>query len=966
MHRLPRLPSTRLPGTRLPGTRLPGTRLPGTRFPGTRLTLGLLVSVLALFPILGVHGHDDDPLPAIVSMIASSPEDRSRVERAFLWARDQQRVDDLIDAIAQHGLQHRSLATVQAAIDIATEKGYVERAVEILEASLALDPSAGIRHQLASMWLAGGWPQQARQVASDQLPSDRFADIRSGLQLFEGRLPSATAAQISSTPLKLLADRSGQWKWGVAQLQQRGEVAAALEIAISGGLVAEARQLLTLGARPEEGRMSLQLARLLGQTHWQGEPLIDEGTEDGTRWRASMGIDTLWRSIPPRPDRLPPLSSALERLDAGDESAARRTVALWRLAGGGNSHQELSTRLILDQRKPTWLGADRLPESIERQLQQSFRPQDAHLAVSAALRAIEGTPLEARLWFQAGRLSDQPEQIQRSMRIRPRGEVAVQWSPGINARWNLPDEFTHLSEVCDPIALLPPTTLPTAGALMGSVAGLPVRRVGLPPSDRHYHLDHWQRHSPRADSIAGKIDERGVRLRITDGIWLRGDDRSLQVIDTSNPVERVLIRWVPREASSLLDQDGLPKAVILDQIFGSSARQECLRVATVPPPMELAMQTFGEDAGRRVRSTESMRWINFRPAGNQSWWVDVAGVSGLFTSEAAAIAPRSLPQETMPASSIETFPGPLPTSHLHHLGTRRHGIEPTAKHPSIDAIDAPQPLLPSGERWLLSAGHRQRVVLTDSGLVGYFESGASRASWWKELLTPPLPGVGGFAPLPPATVHPDLPWADGATPRLIEVHDGDGARRFLLLANRPTIIDGSLDPQPSETFADTHAFAGGTIDDDGQLWLIDAGSQRLLSRAGSEPLPRSGAYQLIATADKIVILGIERGQTWLMQFDGHTLHEFYPPPLPDERDRPHLRVASLARWGDEVLLLADRLWRISSDGKSHQALTPAPDDGVYRPVHWVQSAPRITHAPNASTLIEIDRPWGVTEIWCTR
>ena len=948
IHRLPRLPSIRLPGTILP--------------------LGMLVSVLALCPILEVHGHDDDPLEAIVSMIASSPHDRSRVERAFLWARDQQRVDDLIDAIAEHGLQHRSLATVQAAIDIATEKKYYERAVGILEASLELDPSSGIRHQLASMWLAGGWPQQARQVASDQLSSDRFADIRVGLQLFEGPLPSTTAAQISSTRVKLLADRSGRWKWGVTQLQHRGEVAAALEIAISGGLVAEARQLLTLGARPEEGPMSLRLARLLGQTHWQGEALIDEDTEDGTRWRASMGFDTLWRSIPPRFDPLPPLSSALERLDGGDEPAARRTVALWRLAGAGNSHQELSTRLILDQRKPTWLGADRLPQSIERQLRHSFRPQDAHLAISAALRAIEGTPLEARLWFQAGRLSDQPEQIQRSMRIGPRGEVSVQWSPGIDARWNLPDQFTHLSEVCDPIALLPPTTLPAAGALMGSVAGIPIRRVGLPPSDRQFHLDHWQLHSPGGDSIAGKIGGHELRLRITDGVWLRGDDRSLQVIDTSSPVERVLIRWLPRQGSSLLDRDGLPRAEILDQIFGSSARQECLRVATVPPPMELAMQTFGEDAGRRARDTESMRWINFRPAGNQHWWVDVAGVSGLFFSGLpdCVIADRTLPQETVPARSIETIPGPLPSSPLHHLGTRQHGIEPTAKHPSIDAIDAPRPLLPSGERWLLSAGHRQRVVLTDSGLVGYFENGASRASWWKELLTPPLPGIGGFAPLPAATVHPDLPWADGATPRLIEVHDGDGARRFLLLANRPTIIDGSLDPQPCDTFASTDAFAAGTIDDEGQIWLIDASGQRLLSRAGSEPLPRSGAYQLIATADRIVILGIEKGQTWLMQFDGHSLQELSPPPLPDERDRPHLRVASLARWGDEVLLLADRLWRISSDGKSHQALTPAPDDGVYRPVHWVQSAPRITHGPNASTLIEIDRPWGVTEIWSTR
>ena len=163
--------------------------------------------------------------------------------------------------------------------------------------------------------------------------------------------------------------------------------------------------------------------------------------------------------------------------------------------------------------------------------------------------------------------------------------------------------------------------------------------------------------SPEKSAVTGC----GFASRTESGF--AGDDRSLQVIDTSSPVERVLIRWLPRKGSSLLDRDGLPRAEILDQIFGSSARQECLRVATVPPPMEMAMQIFGEDAGRRARDTESMRWINFRPAEKQSWWVDVAGVSGLFTSEAGARAPRSLPQETVPASSIETIPGPLPSSH---------------------------------------------------------------------------------------------------------------------------------------------------------------------------------------------------------------------------------------------------------------------------------------------------------------
>ena len=181
--------------------------------------------------------------------------------------------------------------------------------------------------------------------------------------------------------------------------------------------------------------------------------------------------------------------------------------------------------------------------------------------------------------------------------------------------------------------------------------------------------------------------------------------------------------------------------------------------------------------------------------------------------------------------------------------------------------------------------------MTDSGLVGYFENGGFACIVVERTTHPAVTRGWRFRPATVRHRSPRSSLGRWSTPRLIEVHDGDGARRFLLLANRPTIIDGSLNPQPCDTFADTDAFAAGTIDDEGQIWLIDANGQRLLSRAGSEPLPRSGAYQLIATADRVVILGIEKGQTWLMQFDGHSLQEFSPPPLPDERDRPHLRVA---------------------------------------------------------------------------
>ncbi|MDE0960395.1 MAG: hypothetical protein OSB09_06410 [Planctomycetota bacterium] len=929
-------------------------------------SLGLLVGVLGTFPSSWVEGVDDDPLEAIVSRVASTPEDRSRVERALLWARDQGRIADLIDAIGEHGLHHRALPTVQIAIDLATEQGHVERAVQILEAALELDASPDLRHQLASMWLSGGWPQQARQVALDHLESDLFADIRLGLQLFEDRTDSPPATQISTTTLKLLADRSGRWKWAVALLQQRGELDDALEIALSGGLDAEVRQLLASGARPAAGAMSLRLARLLGETHWAGSSWIDEGTEEGARWRASMGIESILLSNPARPLRLPPLRVALDRLEANDERGARRAVALWRLGGGGITRQDVSTRLILDQRKPSWLGPDRLPESLERQLRGSFAAEDAHLALSAALRSFEGTPIEARLWFQAGRLSQNLDWIHRSRRIHPAGEVALEWSAGIEARWTLPIEFTDLSEVCDPADFLPQATWPPRGALIGSVAGEPVRRVGLPASDQRYWLDHWQRDPPHKDAMKrSQPTDRSVRLRITDGVWLAGDAQSLQVIDTTMRPERVLVELTPRGSFSLLSSDGLPTDAVLDKIFRISTPKKWLRIAPVAPQMEPSMRSFGENACRRARDLEPMRWIDFRPTEDGAWWVDVAGVSGLFNSEAPTMTARQLPEEMTPVRSETIALGPLPTRHLRRIGTRRHGIVPTSTQPQIDAIDAPQPLLPNGERSLLTAGHRQRVVVTDSGLVGLFENGASRASWWKELLSPPLRGVGGFAALPAPTVRPDLPWADGATPRLIEVPDENGASRFLLLASQPIIIDVDPAPRISPSFSSCEAFAGGTIDDDGQLWLLDATGDQLMSRAGNTILPRPGAYQLISTRHGIIILGIDGGQTWLMHYDGHSAQEIPTPPLPDERDRPHLRVAALARWGDEVLLLADRLWLISRDGKSHRALTPAPQDGVYRPVHWVQSCPKIWPGANASTRIELDRPWGVTEIWST-
>ncbi|MGE4613234.1 MAG: hypothetical protein AAEJ46_02710, partial [Planctomycetota bacterium] len=873
--------------------------------------------------------------------------------------RDQGRIPELIDGIGQRGHQQRSLSILNAAVAIATEDGWVQRAVQLLEASLELDESPVSRHRLARMWLAGGWPEQARLVAGPQLESSFFSDIRLGLNLFEGSTAPASGDEISTEMIQLLADRSGRWKWASTVLAQVGELDAALEMAISGGLDIHARGLLYRGALPEPGATSLRLARLLGLQQWGTIiDFVDDDSESGARWRASMGFEPMLLSNPYRPDQLPPLREALDLLDSSDEAGARRVVALWRIGGGGQTRQDVSTRLILDQLKPDWFGPDRLPESIEQQLRHSIDLQDANRAVAAALRAFEGTPMESSLWFQAGRLAKNPKWIERSSRIQPGAVVAFEWLPGIEARWKQPfqsSSWFHATSISDPSHFLPEPMLPPPGALLGSAASEPVRRPGHPPRSPRFYLQHWQLKDP--DDAPMETDAM-VRLRITDGAWLRGDAHSLQVIEVARKSEQVQLELVSTDGQALIGPDGIPRTSILARVFRDLVPEELLGVATEPPLTGVSMRSFGEAAARRARDSTLMKWIDFRATDDGGWWVDIAGVSGFFTHEAVATIPRSLPEPRSPSVRGSSAPGTLPGTGLVLQATRRHGIQPSASRPHVGFTDAPRPLLPDAEQVLVSAGYGDRVVVTDSGLVGYFEQGSARALWWKEILQPPLRGVGGFAPLPAPTLRPDLPWSDAVTPRLIEVAKGDGGSRFLLLTDNPTVIDAHHVEEMPARLPEPPGFSGGTIDDDGKLLLLDASGQQLETRGKVHSLPGKGAYQLVSTANGTYILGHDQGQTWLAYFDGETVTGISPPPLPDERDRPHLRVASLGRWGDEVLLLADRLWHLDESGVAHRALTDAPADGNYRPVHWIQPPPRV-----AGNHVRIARPWGVIETW---
>ena len=915
-----------------------------------------LLLILLLFtpaPLTAYHEQvKDDALDAIVSLIASAPEDAAILERAVLWADEQKSIPDLITAVANRGKEQRSSTILSAAISMAQEQGWLQQAVELLESSLEISDLPETRHQLAQLWIAGGWAQQAKLVAAEELDSPLFQDIRLGLSLIEGFVPTEVNLEISSATISQLARVAAPSEWACSVLESRGEIDAALKLAVSGGLTQKTRALLESGARLDDPIDRLKLARLLGVDRWGTELLVEDGKESGSRWQASMGFAPILLANPYRSEKLPPLQMAIQQLNTGDEQAARRSVALWRLSGGGLTRQDISTRLILENQHPDWFGPDRLGESIEEELRRSSDASDAIRAQAAALKAFEGTPVEARLWFQAGRLGANPDWIARAMRIFPAGEVSIEWVPGIEVHWKQPEA----SSVTDPLALIPPTRPRIPGALLGAVNSLPVRQPGPPERIQKLFLHDWQ---PLETKIDVTSPAAQVRLHIAADLWLEGDGKSLRVSDESTLVAKQLLRLVAKDGQSLTDKNGFPRSSILAKIFRTTDPEKRFSVTENLPPLGPVLGSFCEAATRRARNPELLRWIDIHPAEAGGLRIDVAGVSGLFLPIPAPLQERHLPADLPPLPEYTPIvSSAFPRTDLILTTTRRHGIRPTASRPLVEINDSPKPLLPAREQVLVSKGSGDRVVVTDSGLVGYFLKDSSTALWWKELLQPPLPGIAGFAPLPTSSPLPGQAWADDVTPRLIEVNDSNGQSRFLLLARDPIVIEANqIEEYPS--FAPLQrGYSGGTIDDHGNLLLLSADGQTLITSQDHYTLPRPGAYQLISTSQITIVIGQDAGETWLARFDGEQLHEIAPPPLPDERDRPQLRVAALGRWQDEVLLVADRVWKIDGKRDAHRALTPPPQTGNYRPVHWIQPVPRLT-----GNRLTIERPWGVTETW---
>ncbi|MDG1455316.1 MAG: hypothetical protein P8R38_03845, partial [Planctomycetota bacterium] len=377
---------------------------------------------------------------------------------------------------------------------------------------------------------------------------------------------------------------------------------------------------------------------------------------------------------------------------------------------------------------------------------------------------------------------------------------------------------------------------------------------------------------------------------------------------------------------------------------------------------------FMNSVAHRERSSAALEWASLMVKAD-ALTVNVAGLEGQFSRIPVAHSIPLAPADTAFATITEPeLPLPIP-DHLELL----HNIPTSGEIPAAqDPQDIRWNPLPSGEQILSTTGTTDRIVITRSGWVGYVEENQPQARWWRPLLEAPLPGPLGFAPLPKEEVRSipifeESAWASSASPRVVFCESPYGVSSFLLISDKFWKLD-RLGPQvidPPKNYLGHCAAAtlAGPMSEN--LILIESSGLSLVTPEGHIPLPQSGGYSVQPYGEGVLVLGQEKGQSWLSFLLHDEWHPIVLPPLPGERDRPDLRATSITTHGEEIYLLADRLWRMPSwcqeRGQFHgemKPLTPAPEPGAYRAVRWVQPAPLIQR-----NKIYLLRPWGNLEVW---
>ena len=912
----------------------------------------------------------DPALRSIVRLVLEQPNDDEVVVRAGQWSRAKNRSTELFEAILQQARLQKSDDLYHFCARFLLQAEDPLRAISVLEEGCSIPDATRCPHALGRIWLQGGWVEAAQSIHRAQ-GVDAWTDIL--LQMVSGKdISGETLPGMDSSDRDYLIQtlsRLNLCQQGARLLESVEDPQASLSILIRGGDLAAIDELLTrfpgLVQKISPGEI-LPLARLRGQL--PGDLFIPRPV--AAEWKASMGLEEARLNPSGQSARVSRLLQSLNiACRNGDTPLARRIwISIEMLLPPLQAYPALNPRWqkILGPALAPWTD----PQGVADQMGNVTEPGAATLCRRAMLYSQPGSETEARLWFHAGRLSSTPAEMERARLIFPKS--LFRWPTPISGI----SVTTRLREAEIPIPLPNPIALRVpADSMLGEVDGLPLRGPEEDFSMEEWVLADWKLEPNRDGSLptppfpwpgqAGKGDllltfatASGQTLEVTGdsqrwSIRLGGEER--QVLQSS-------------AGESLFDAEGLPRLDLLQTLITPCPSSLSTRIDEQKWPA--SVRDFADGCGQFLRNPDWARYARLQKSPAELK-VSVGPLTGTFvpilSSARLSIheSPHQIPQplRTLSAKPPEVSPAAAaPLGQVATLIQERKLKSPAASNAVSSTI-----LIPSGDDLLSVTGTGDRLAVTRSGHVGWLPNDSVAPTDWWPLLRTPLPGSRGLPPLPKDVYPPRDPWADAVTPRVRETRCADGS--VFLVIGQPLLRIDEQGPQllswpaplsekcTSAQLLDIEGKVPSSISDPLVPWFIDSDGQFLYGPDFRQPLPAEGAYSLHGHPQGPLVLGQHRGETWLALWKEGDWIFLDLPPLPGERDRPFLRAAAIEVIGDQILLVADRLWRLHPD-QVPQALIPSPKPGAYRAVHWVQPSPQVR-----DHRVIIQRPWGVEQVW---
>lgn len=939
----------------------------------SRLQRWSLLLGIVLIPLLSIPAWSQSPaggqtdtldpaLRSIVRLILEKPNDDEVVVSAGQWSRSKNRSRELFEAVLWQARQQQSDALYLFCARFLLQEGDPLRAISVLEEGCSIPGASRCPHALGRIFLQGGWVEKVQSIRKTYGVDDWTGIL---LGILSGKdFTRETFPEIDSHDREYLIKtlpRLNLCQEGAGLFESLEDPQAALSILIRGGDLPGIEDLLSREPgllqeiAPEE---ILPIARLRGQL--PNDLFIPRPV--AAKWKSSMGFEEARSgSIMQNAAESRLFQSLNVACQNGDATLARKIwISLELLLPPLQAYPALNSRWeeILGPTLAPWTN----PVAIAETMGDVSDPIAATLCRRAMLYSEPGSETEARLWFHAGRLSSIVLEVERARRILPTG------------RFRRPTSFSGISLTAPlgatelPLSWPPPIALrPSTESVLGELDGVPLRAPELDFSTEQWILSDWQMTPASSLHLPRQTGKGEMKLGLTDSngrpVIIRGDKNHWSILIDGVETQRLQAS----DDHSLFDQNGIPRIELLHRIISPCPPQLSTDIDWEKWPTSL--RQFVHACGKYLRSSEWVRHVKLQKTATELI-VQVGPMIGTFVSPSSAplASNRNSIQHSQPLLLPASKATPDSPIGIAPLGPSATLIEQIHRSSGVTSTALTQPcLVPPGEELLSVTGTDDQLAITRSGKIAWISDRSVLPSVWWPLLNTPLPGNVGLPPLP-RDVHPPIyPWADAVTPRVRETRCADGSV-FLVIA-QPLLRVDRQGPQlltwPSSL--DEKCTSAQLLDNEGKVpasaseplapWFIDSESRFLYGPSFQQALPAEGAYSLHGHPQGPLVLGQHRGETWLALWKEGDWIFLDLPPLPGERDRPFLRAAAIEVIGDQILLVADRLWRLTPQ-QSPEPLIPSPDPGAYRAVHWVQPSPQVS-----GDRVLIQRPWGVEQVW---